>query len=352
MNDTIMKLNVRQIEIVNAIRFGKAERSSDFPGLLSGKASLITIKRDLAELLKRGFLTSSGKGPAVKYTVTSIGKVWTPVFNTYPSVDPDSRGTQMSYDHGFFESINFPLFSNEEEIELDTATRAYAKHACEGSEIIHKKELERFVIEMSWKSSSIEGNTYTLLDTERLLREGISAPGKTKDEAVMIINHKKAFGFIHEHRELFAGEIKHATVEEVHKLLVAGLGVAHGVRRSGVGITGSIYKPLDNAFQIREALEALYGAVKRTQSPYAKALLVLLGMSYIQGFEDGNKRTARLIANGILLAHGCAPLSYRSTDAVLYREATLIFYETLSMVTMKKIFIEQYLFSTKTYLVS
>ncbi len=75
-------------------------------------------------------------------------------------------------------------------------------------------------------------------------------------------------------------------------------------------------------------------------------------MSYIQGFEDGNKRTARLVANGILLAHGCAPLSYRSVDEAAYREATLVFYETLSMTSMKKIFIEQYIFSTETYLVN
>ncbi len=87
------------------------------------------------------------------------------------------------------------------------------------------------------------------------------------------------------------------------------------------------------------------------KSPYAKALLTLLGISYIQPFEDGNKRTARLMANAILLAHSCAPLSYRSVDENDYREAMLVFYELNSIMPFKKIFIDQYMFAAENYLV-
>lgn len=103
--------------------------------------------------------------------------------------------------------------------------------------------------------------------------------------------------------------------------------------------------------QIREGLEALLAAIARVETPYAKALMALLGISYLQPFEDGNKRTARLLANAILLAYGCAPLSYRSVDEGEYREATLVFYEINSIIPFKKIFTDQYDFAARTYAV-
>ena len=84
---------------------------------------------------------------------------------------------------------------------------------------------------------------------------------------------------------------------------------------------------------------------------YAKALITILGISYIQPFEDGNKRTARLVANAILLAHGLAPLSYRSIEEKTYKEATLVFYELNSFVSLKKLFVDQYNFAARNYLV-
>lgn len=92
-------------------------------------------------------------------------------------------------------------------------------------------------------------------------------------------------------------------------------------------------------------------AISKMRSPYAKAMLALLGISYIQPFEDGNKRTARLAANAVLLAYKCAPLSYRSIDESDYREASLVFYELNSIMPFKKIFISQYEFAAKNYAV-
>ena len=114
---------------------------------------------------------------------------------------------------------------------------------------------------------------------------------------------------------------------------------------------GSKYKPLDNIHQITDAVEELSRAVRRIKSPYAKALLALLGVSYVQPFEDGNKRTSRLMANALLMAHACAPLSYRSVDEAEYREAMLVFYELNSIGAFKKIFIGQYDFAARNYAV-
>jgi Fic family protein len=108
---------------------------------------------------------------------------------------------------------------------------------------------------------------------------------------------------------------------------------------------------LDNIHQISEAVESLSAAVSRAETPYAKALVALLGVGYIQPFEDGNKRTSRLMANALLISHSLAPLSYRSVDENDYKEAMLTFYELNTIVPMREIFIGQYEFATKNYAV-
>lgn len=347
-------LNNRQINILEIIRQEKNISSSDVFNILTKKEniSLVTIKRDLSKLLKSGHLEKTGKGRSVIYKLSIQGEILSPIdAKIYCAIDIDKRSGAQSYDFKLFSKITFDLFSKEEKVELDNRTKEYKIRIKNAPKEIHKKELERFIIELSWKSSKIEGNTYTLLDTERLIREGIPAKGHKESETIMILNHKKAFEFIMEREKDFSGNIKHNLIEEIHKKIVSKLNINFGIRKSLVGITGTVYKPLDNQYQIREALEELYKLINNTNNPYKKALLIILGMSYIQPFEDGNKRTARLLANAILLAHKYAPLSYRSVDEVNYREAILVFYETHSIMPMKKIFIEQYIFSTNTYLV-
>lgn len=131
--------------------------------------------------------------------------------------------------------------------------------------------------------------------------------------------------------------------------MVKKLSVGLGLRKKPVGVTGSIYRPLDNIYQIAEAVDQLSLAVSRMSTPYAKALTALLGISYIQPFEDGNKRTSRLMANALLISHGCTPLSYRSVDENEYREAMFVFYELNSMMPLKRIFINQYEFAAQNY---
>lgn len=182
---------------------------------------------------------------------------------------------------------------------LDEATDEYHRRIQGQTTLIHEKELERFVIELSWKSSRIEGNTYTLLDTERLIREGIPGQGNTPDETAMILNHKEAFKYIYSNKQLFK-ELFRSRIEEVHSLLVKDLNVGTGLRSKPVGVTGSTYVPLDNKFQIEEALEALVASVASMPHGYAKSLATILGLSYIQPFEDGNKRTSRLMGDALL----------------------------------------------------
>jgi len=312
--------------------------------------SLTTVKREVSILSVRGLIASSGKGRGAGYVLTKLGELFTPVdAHSFCAQEPDARRGFERFDGALLPAIPQTVFTVDERKRLDEATIAYNTRSKDLSETLAKKELERFIIELSWKSSRIEGNTYTLLDTERLVRDGIEAPGHAPEEATMILNHKKAFEFVHQNRALFAGQPSRAAIEEIHRLLVENLNVGRGVRRGAVGIVGTRYRPLDNQFQIHEAMDTLRAVIGASADAYTAALIALLGISYIQPFEDGNKRTSRLLANAVLFARGCAPLSYRSADEVAYREAMLVFYETHSFVPFKDIFIEQYLFAAEQY---
>ncbi|MEK9184769.1 MAG: Fic family protein [Patescibacteria group bacterium] len=319
---------------------------------LGNDVSLITVKRELGELKNLGLLKILGAGRSVKYSVSSYGRLFVDInAKEYSTIDPDKRYGLKSFNFELFNSISNELFSDSEIQELDEVTEVYKKNIHLISKTLEEKELERFIIELSWKSSKIEGNTYTLLDTEKLISRGIEAVGHDINEAKMILNHKEAFKFIRENFNLFK-ELNLANLEKVHKILIKDFNINYGLREKAVGVTGSSYRPLDNIHQIKEATISLCDVVNMITSPYVKAMIALLGISYIQPFEDGNKRTSRLIANAILLAYEYAPLSYRSVDENSYREAILAFYELNSIIPFKKIFIEQYIFSAKTYSVS
>lgn len=345
----------RQQQILEILLGGQALASSDVSAEFAGKGekiSLVTVKRALSEMSASSLLTTKGVGPSTVYEISTTGRLQSDInSHTYCAVEPDKRVGMERFNFPIFEELPDEFFSRDEQKKLEDATREYERRTKEISPTVQKKELERLVIELSWKSSHIEGNTYTLLDTEKLILEHKEAVGHSRDEAQMILNHKEAFLFVHENSKLFK-ILTRANLEQIHTLLVKDLGVGLGVRRSPVGVLGSKYRPLDNVHQITDALSGLFRAVERGKSPYTKALSVLLGISYIQPFEDGNKRTSRLATNALLLAHGAAPLSYRSVDENEYREAMLVFYELNSIVPLKKIFISQYDFAARNYAVA
>lgn len=313
--------------------------------------SLVTIKRILSQMVGSSLLIKVGSGRTTGYTISVKGRIMVDInAKEYCSVEPDKRFGLKKYNFDLLGNIPKDIFFAEELQNLKEATVEYHKRTKNLSSAIQKKELERLIIELSWKSSKIEGNTYTLLDTEKLILENKEAPGHDKKEARMILNHKEAFNYIREHADRFK-ILTRKNLEELHSILVKGLSVEFGLRKRPVGVLASIYQPLDNGQQIIEAVENLSATVVKMTSPYAKALIAILGLSYIQPFEDGNKRTSRLLANAILLAHNCAPLSYRSVDENDYREAILVFYELNSIMPFKKIFVSQYEFAARNYAV-
>lgn len=349
-----MDISIRQQKIILLlIEKGVLQSSAVYDELVKRgeDVSLITIKRELSDLAKRKILMAIGAGRSRAYTIGTIGRAFADInAKEYCAVEPDRRYGMKKYNFDLFPELPPDMFSDAEQKILDEATAEYARRTESIPPAIQKKELERLIIELSWKSSRIEGNTYTLLDTEKLILENKEAPGHDRAEAHMIINHKNAFLFIREHALEFR-TLTRANLEQLHALLVRDLSVGMGLREKPVGVVGSLYQPLDNLYQIQEGVETLSKTITRMPTPHTKAMTALLGISYLQPFEDGNKRTARLMANALLFAYGCAPLSYRSMEENDYREAMLVFYEINSLIPFKEIFISQYIFAANNYAV-
>ena len=310
-----------------------------------------TVKRILASLVENGSAIVSGQGRATRYSVSQQAQVTMELnIDTYFQKETDEREVQTSFNFDLINETlpNVELFTVEEKGRLNELQAQFTRNLEGITPTEYRKEMERLGIDLSWKSSQIEGNTYSLLETEKLLKEKQTASGKTKEEAVMLLNHKDALDFVLED-PYYLQELSVRRIEELHALLVKELEVDKGIRKRRVGITGTNYRPLDNEHQIREALEDTCRLINSKDDVFEKALLALLLLSYIQGFADGNKRTARITSNAILIANRYCPISFRSVDSVDYKKAMLIFYEQNNVSAFKRIFIDQFAFAVDTY---
>lgn len=315
------------------------------------EVSEATLKRQLAILVQQGDVVVEGKARATRYSLSDQAHLLMPLnLDTYFAQDIDVRKVQTSFNFALIneQMPKVSLFTEEEKAHLQTLQAEFRQHVAEMSPNEYNKEMERLGIDLSWKSSQIEGNTYSLLETERLLRESKTADGKTQEEATMLLNHKYALRFILDNPD-YLQELTVSHIEDIHTLLTEGLSVDKGIRHRRVGITGTNYRPLDNEFQIREAMHDSCNLINSKDNVFEKALLTLVLLSYIQAFSDGNKRTARITSNAILIANGYCPLSFRSVDSIDYKKAMLIFYEQNNLYAFKKIFIEQFEFAVREY---
>ena len=340
-----------ETEILQYLHYHPLSKRIEMNNAITAEVSDRTLKRIIADCVEKGFIEMVGKGPATRYRLTPQAHVTMPLhLDTYFNKDIDERTIQKSFNFDLIRNIlpNVRLFTNKELEILHEAQSKFRQHLSEMTDVEYRKEMERLGIDLSWKSSQIEGNTYSLLETERLLKEKQTAEGKTKEEAVMLLNHKEALDFILDEPD-YLNEISLSRIEEIPAVLIKGLGVESHIRHRRVGITGTNYQPLDNEFQIREALEDSCLLINSKSEVFEKALLALVLLSYIQAFTDGNKRTARIISNGILIAYGYCPLSFRSVDSIDYKKAMLMFYEQNNIASFKQIFIDQFLFAVKTY---
>jgi Fic family protein len=338
-------------EILEYIRIHPSLSSKEIHDGLGIEIGYATLKRALDSLLSEGLIIKSGRGKGTKYLVGQAYEILHTIdLEEYFRKEIDERAIRDSFNHTLIRDTlsNISVFTNNEINHLNYLQEKYTENISKLSLQEYQKELERLAIDLSWKSSQIEGNTYSLLETERLLKEKETAAGKTKDEAIMLLNHKESLDFIIANSS-YLNPITISRIEDIHSMLIKDLDVDRNIRRRRVGITGTNYKPLDNEFQIREALADTCTLVNGKENVFEKSLLTLVLLSYIQAFNDGNKRTARIVSNAILINNNYCPISFRTVDSIEYKKAMLLFYEQNNISAFKKIFINQFEFAVNTY---
>jgi Fic family protein len=341
----------REQMIIDFIKESGESSSKEIFENINISVSYATLKRILTGLKSANYLITKGKGKGTKYLLSPSFELVQPIdIEKYYQKEIDERQIKESFNFEIFTHIlnKYESFTKYELSNLSILQSEYQANIAELSESEYKKELERLAIDLSWKSSQIEGNTYSLLETERLLKEKETAAGKTKEEAIMLLNHKDALDFIIENKD-YLNPLTVSKIEDIHSILTKDLNVEKNLRKRRVGISGTNYKPLDNEFQILEALRSTCDIINSKESIFEKALLALVLISYIQPFMDGNKRTARIVSNAILMNYNHCPLSFRTVDSIDYKKAMLLFYEQNNISNFKQIFINQFEFAVRTY---
>lgn len=344
-----MKKNITG-EIITFLVSHQGSSSKAIHDGLESEVSYATVKRLLTKLEQDKLIISEGQGKATRYSDSPTRRLQAPFdMEAYFKKEIDQRDIKDGYNFELMAMLaGIELLTSAEQKKLDDLQARFRSNISKLDETTYKKEMERLAIDLSWKSSQIEGNTYSLLETERLLTEKETAAGKPQSDAVMLLNHKEAINFIVEHKD-YVSPLSVPGIEDIHSILVKDLGVDRNIRQRRVGISGTNYRPLDNEHQIRQALQTMCELINGKLGVFEKALLALVLLSYIQAFVDGNKRTARIISNAVLVAHDHCPVSFRTVDPVEYKKAMLVFYEQNNITPVKAIFIAQYQFAVDTY---
>jgi hypothetical protein len=214
-----------------------------------------------------------------------------------------------------------------------------------------KQILNRLLIELSWNSSRLEGNTYSLLDTKRLIDFGEQAPGKEQLEAQMILNHKDAIEFL----VTAADDIgfNRYTILNLHALLANNLlgdpTAAGRLRRIAVDIERSTFHPLEIPQLIEECFNQILATAAAIADPFEQAFFVMVQLPYLQPFDDVNKRVSRLSANIPLIKGNLSPLSFTDVPRSTYTDAMLGAYELNKIDLLKDVFIWAYERSAARY---
>src|SRR6266540_2293619 len=335
----------------------------DLLRMLGGEVSRRSLQRRLSELVAAGRVLTEGRGPSTRYLLPTIG-TQAGVDEDYVRLSPSgadvrrlvrtplTERTPVSYRREFLDQYrpNESSYLTPETIALltrigatpdgDRPAGTYARHI-----------LSRLLVDLSWASSRLEGNTYSLLDTERLIQFGEAAQGKDAIETQMILNHKAAIEFIVDQGEELA--FNRQTVLNLHALLSDNLlpdpSAGGRLRRIGVGIRESVYHPLEVPQLIEECFQQVVDTAAAIRNPFEQAFFAMVHLPYLQPFEDVNKRVSRLAANIPLIRHNLCPLSFVDVPEPAYIEGLLGVYELNRVDLLRDVFVWAYERSVQRY---
>ncbi len=331
-----------------------------------------TLQRRLAQLVATGRLVKEGTGKAVQYKLPSFS-----LNLTLPDIKPDvtieayipvspegaeirnhvrqprQMRTPVGYDPEFLAAYHpNQTFYLSENLRSQLRKIGTPEDQALPAGTFARDILNRLLIDLSWASSQLEGNTYSRLDTERLIEFGQAADGKDSVETQMILNHKAAIELLVSE----AGQIgfERTSILNLHALLSDGLMIdprAYGrIRERLVEIGGSVYLPIAMPQRLDELFSVILDMATEIVDPFEQAFFIMVHLPYLQPFEDVNKRTSRLAANISLIRHNLCPLSFIDVPVRAYTDAMLGVYELRRIELLRDVFVWAYERSCQQYL--
>jgi hypothetical protein len=305
-----------------------------------------TIWRALTRLVETGKLEVSGRGRATRYTIAGSGVVRAHLQTPY------NKRAPVHYNPKFLDA-----YVPGKTFYLPVRDRALLRQAGRptGSPLVAgtyaRRILEQLLIDLAWASSRMEGNTYDILQTERLIKFGEAVAGKDRKEALMILNHKDAIEYVVDN--LDAITFARPDLFNIHALLAEGLlvdpAMAGRLRGTPVGISHSSYKPLEDGITIEEEFDIILAKAQAIEDPFEQSFFLLVHIPYVQGFVDINKRTSRIASNIPLLKADLAPMSFLTMDDAAYLDGLIGIYELNNVALLREVYVASYLASAEKY---
>ncbi len=357
------------VEAVNTLANGGG--IEDINSALEGKIPRRTLQRRLALLVEQKRLIAEGKGRASRYRLPNATTVkihppvtMAPSGDTYIPLSPESgkikeivrapiqNRNPVGYNRSFLdaykpnrtfylrEDIRHKLYEMGQSPDNQQIAGTYAQQI-----------FNRLLIDLSWNSSRLEGNTYSLLETERLLEQGEAAEGRNAMETQMLLNHKDAIELLIEQ----AADVgfNRYTILNLHALLSNNLlsdpRACGQLRTSPVTIGGSVYYPLEVPQLIDECLTQILTLASEINDPFEQAFFAMIHLPYLQPFLDINKRVSRLAANIPLIRRNLCPLSFLDVPNQAYIDGIVAVYELNRIELIRDVFVWAYGRSCKRY---
>lgn len=333
-----------------------------------------SLQRRLAQLVTDGRLIRDGKHRGVRYRLAPIigeghiaellplikasAEVYVPLSSAGEAIrahvrQPRQKRTPVGYDQSFLEAY-FPNETCYLPAELREQLRQIGNPPDDkrAAGTFARDILGRLLIDLSWASSRLEGNTYSRLDTQRLIEFGQAAEGKDALETQMILNHKAAIELLVNEADLV--DLTPYAIFSLHALLSDGLmadsSACGRIRRRPVDIGGSVYRPIAMPQRLEELFRVILTMAKEIRDPFEQAFFVMVHLPYLQPFADVNKRVSRLAVNIPLVRSNLCPLSFIDVPERAYVDAMLGVYELSRIELLRDVFVWAYERSCQQYL--
>lgn len=331
-----------------------------------------TAQRNLAKLVENGQVSARGEGRARRYfrigtnPETFRKNDWRDRFPESIPLSADSLDIlayvdqplearrPVGYQREFLDAYQpNQTWYLSESLRRQLHRLGTTNDAAEPAGTFSRNILNRLLIDLSWASSQLEGNTYSRLDTRELIEHGRAAHGKAAIEMQMILNHKTAIELMVENID--SVELNRYTLMNLHSTLAENLlpnpADEGRIRQHGVEISKSVYRPLATPQLIEEGLTTLLSKVNPIRDPFEQSFFMMVHLPYLQPFADINKRTSRLAANLPLFRANLCPLTFLDVPEHAYSQAILGVYELTRVELLRDLFVWAYERSTQEYLV-